>query len=202
MARNTNRRVLGIGRVNFGRAKEFRHDGKRHAALEGDTVTSALLANGAWLTARSFKYHRPRGPFSADESESSSLFEIHEGGEIEPNLPAPMVRNGLETHSQNRFPSLQNDWMAINSRLARFLSAGFYYKTFIGPRKKSWMFYEPFIRRAAGLGSLQLGTGSTATPQEGETSHLFSEILIIGGGAAGLSAALSAATSGVRGHPD
>ena len=200
MARNTNRRVLGIGRVNFGRAKEFRHDGKRHAALEGDTVTSALLANGVWLTGRSFKYHRPRGPFAADEMESNSLYEIHEsGGETEPNLPSPLVRNGLETRSQNRYPSLQHDVLAINGRLSRFLSAGFYYKTFIGPRKKSWMFYEPFIRRAAGLGRVRLGAAvATATPEENETSHLFAEVLIIGGGAAGLAAALTAATAGVR----
>ncbi len=199
MVGNTNRRVLGIGRVNFGRAKEFRHDGKRHAALEGDTVTSALLANGVWLTGRSFKYHRPRGPFAADEMESNSLYEIHEGGEIEPNVPSPLVRNRLETRSQNRYPSLQYDLLAVNSRLSRFLSAGFYYKTFIGPRKKSWMFYEPFIRRAAGLGRVQLGAAATpATMEQNETSHIFAEVFVIGGGVAGLAAALTAATAGVR----
>ena len=150
-------RIIGRGRTDFARPLSFRFDGKRYQAQAGDTLASALLANGVFLVARSFKYHRPRGFYAAGRADPSALVELrHPGGVSEPNRFADEVPlyEGLEAWSQNRYPSLKRDLGAINNRLAPFLAAGFYYKTFMGPGARAWMRYEPWIRRAAGLGRL------------------------------------------------
>ena len=147
-----------------------------------------LLANGKTLVGRSFKYHRPRGFLSAGVEEPNGLFTVGEGSRSEPNIPGTMVplADGLAAKSQNAWPSPAFDLMAVNSFAAPMFAAGFYYKTFMGPFKKSWMFYEPFIRKAAGLGK--------ATPRHG-CAHAtmctmsFCDVLVIGSGPAGLAAA-------------
>ena len=112
------------------------------------------MAAGGTLVGRSFKSHRPRGLISAGVEEPNALFTLGEGDRREPNIPATMTDlvDGLVGATQNAWPSVELDLMAVNSLAAPLLPAGFYYKTFMGPRRGSWMFYEPFIRRAAGLG--------------------------------------------------
>ncbi|MEM6895907.1 MAG: 2Fe-2S iron-sulfur cluster-binding protein, partial [Pseudomonadota bacterium] len=132
----------------------FTFNGQRFQGFEGDTLTSALLANDQVLMGRSFKYHRPRGAVTADASEPNALFNLGREGNFEPNARGTITElfEGLEARSQNHFPSLNFDVGAINARLARFLPAGFYYKMFIHPRTFWKHIYEPFIRQSAGLG--------------------------------------------------
>ena len=121
----------------------------------GDTLASALLANGVRLVGRSFKYHRPRGFLSAGSEEPNALVELRQGARREPNTRATTVElfQGLVATSQNRFPSLTADLLSVNSLLSSVFAAGFYYKTFMWPASFFWeKVYEPFIRRAAGLG--------------------------------------------------
>src|SRR5690606_21449848 len=126
----------------------------------GDTLASALLANGVSLFGRSFKYHRPRGVMTAGIDEPNALVTVLKGDVREPNIPATMLElhDGLSVVSQNRFPSLAVDVGAVNGLAGKLFSAGFYYKTFMGPvfgplkGTRFWMFCEWFIRRAAGLG--------------------------------------------------
>jgi methylglutamate dehydrogenase subunit C len=161
----------------------FRFDGNIYQAAYGDTIASALLANGVMLMGRSFKYHRPRGPFTAGPEEPNALVTVGEGASAIPNCPATLVRveDGMVVESQNRWPSLNHDLLAINGRLSRFLGAGFYYKTFMSPRGFWERLYEPAIRKAAGL-----GRGSDkADPGRFETLHHHCDHLIIGGGEAG-----------------
>lgn len=164
--------------------------------FEGDTVASALLANGVKLVGRSFKYHRPRGFLSAGVDEPNGLFTLGAAGGAEPNVPGTTTElfEGLSARGQNGTPSVRFDLRAIYSLAAPILSAGFYYKTFMGPRRGSWMFYEPFIRRAAGLGR---GVHDPDADSY-ETRHAFTDVLVVGGGAAGLAAALAAGRAGAR----
>jgi len=174
----------------------FTFDGKRYQGYQGDTLASALLANGVDLYGRSFKYHRPRGLLTAGVEEPSALVTLRSGARAEPNTRATVVElfEGLEATSQNRWPSLGFDVMAVNQLAGPLFSAGFYYKTFMGPTRKAWMFYEHFIRKAAGLGA---GT-TLPDPDRYEEMNAFCDVLVVGGGPAGLMAAETAASSGAR----
>ncbi len=174
----------------------FSFDGKSMLGFEGDTVASALLASGTRVVGRSFKYHRPRGVFSCGPEEPNALLTIGEGPRAEPNVRATVaeLHERLVATSQNRWPSLDFDVMAVNGLLSSVFAAGFYYKTFMGPTRGAWHFYERFIRRAAGMGE----ASREADPDRYEKSHLFCDVLVVGAGAAGLAAALAAARSGAR----
>lgn len=173
---------------------EFTFDNKPYTGYPGDTLASALLANGIHLTGRSFKYHRPRGIYTAGTEEPNALVTLNRAGRTEPNIPATGVElyDGLEAHSQNRWPSLKFDLMAVNSLVKPLFAAGFYYKTFMWPRSFWYKLYEPVIRRAAGLGALR----DEPDPDSYAHSHVHTDILVIGAGPAGLVAAQAAARDG------
>jgi heterotetrameric sarcosine oxidase alpha subunit len=184
------------GRIDRDQPIAFSFDGRRIEGCAGDTLASALLANGVALVGRSFKYHRPRGLMSAGIEEPNGLLTLGSGGRREPNLPATMTElaEGIVATTQNRWPSVGFDLRSINELAAPLLAAGFYYKTFMGPRRGAWMIYEPHIRRAAGLGR---GTFEP-DPDRYETRHDFADLLVIGGGPAGLAAAIAAGRAGAR----
>ncbi len=190
-------RIPGAGRLTPAKTARFFFDGKSFAALEGDTVASVLLANGVHLVGRSFKYHRPRGIVSAGAEEPNALIGVErDAARKQPNVRATVqdVFDGMKVISQNRWPSLAFDVGAVNNLLAPFFAAGFYYKTFMWPKQAWKHVYEPQIRAAAGLG---------VSPTEDDTDHYSSryahcDVLVIGAGVAGLSAALAAAKTGAR----
>jgi NADPH-dependent 2,4-dienoyl-CoA reductase/sulfur reductase-like enzyme len=190
------RRVAEGGRINRATPLKGKYNGYTLPGFEGDTLASALLANNKIIIGRSFKYHRPRGVMSAGVEEASALFTIGKGGFEQPNINAATLKftQGLRAKSQNAWPSPRFDVMAVNQLFAPFFGAGFYYKTFMGLREKSWMFFEPFIRKAAGLGK----TGTQATSQRHDTAHKFCDVLIVGSGPAGLAAALALADTKLR----
>ncbi len=171
-------------------------DGKPLHGFQGDTVASALLARGERVVARSFKYHRPRGILSAGVEEPNALLTLGQGATQEPNLQATMLelQPELEARTQNAWPSVRFDLLSVNSLFSPLLSAGFYYKTFMGPTRRSWMFYEHFIRRAAGLGVASI----EPDPSRYDWQHDFVDVLVVGSGPAGLSAALAAARCGAE----
>ena len=174
----------------------FRFDGSTYQGQAGDTLASALVASGVSLFGRSFKYHRPRGLLSLGSEEPNALVELRTGARTEPNTRAPTIElyEGLEAKSQNRWPSLRFDAQAINQLAGSMLVAGFYYKTFMWPRSFWKSVYEPMIRRAAGLGRATL----EPDPDHYEQAHLHTDVLVVGGGVAGLMAAASAAAAGAR----
>ncbi len=174
----------------------FVFDGHTYTGHPGDTLASALLANGERLFGRSFKYHRPRGVLSAGAEEPNALVELRTGARREPNIPATLVElfDGLQAGSQNRFPSLRFDLLAVNSLLSPLFPAGFYYKTFMWPAAWWEKLYEPMIRRAAGLGR----ASGVADPDHYAKETLFCDVLVIGAGPAGLAAALAAGRHGAR----
>ncbi|MEX2518980.1 MAG: sarcosine oxidase subunit alpha family protein [Paracoccaceae bacterium] len=174
----------------------FDFDGVRYEGFAGDTLASALIANGVRLMGRSFKYHRPRGPLSAGPEEPNALMTLGAGAKSDPNVRATTQElfDGLEARSQNHLGGLRRDLLAVNDVFHRFLGAGFYYKTFMWPSAFWERIYEPLIRRAAGLGALS----GEPDPDEYEHAHLHCDILIIGAGPAGLMAALTAGRSGAR----
>jgi len=173
----------------------FSFDGKVYTAQEGDTLAAALLRNGIGLVGRSFKYHRPRGIMTAGVEEPNALVTVGEDGRTEPNTRATdvFVYEGLVAKSQNRWPNLSFDIGSVFGLAAPALSAGFYYKTFFGSAKK-WMFYEYFIRKAAGLGNAP----TSSDPDRFSQRAAFCDILVVGAGPAGIQAALEAAESGKR----
>ena len=195
MSRQRNRSAGG-DRINRARPVSFTFDGKTYTGYEGDTLASALLANGVTLVARSFKYHRPRGVFTCDPHEPNALVQLHSGARQEPNIAATMVElyDGLEAHSQNRWPSLRIDLLSVNQLFAPFFAAGFYYKTFKWPAKFWTRVYEPIIRRAAGMGRLS----GEIDPASYEKTFHHCDIMVVGGGIAGIEAARSAAQTGAR----
>ncbi|MFG5383295.1 sarcosine oxidase subunit alpha family protein [Yoonia sp. R2-816] len=172
----------------------FTFDGQRYQGVPGEPVSAALLANGVKLVARSFKYHRPRGIMSAGSEEQNALVTVGRGAQAEPNIRATTleVSEGLEVFSQNAWPSLKYDVMAVNDLISPFLGAGFYYKTFMWPKSFWEKLYEPVIRRAAGLG----GLSGKSNEDHYEKAFAFCDVLIIGGGPAGLMAALTAGRAG------
>ncbi|KMO40263.1 sarcosine oxidase subunit alpha family protein [Methylobacterium aquaticum] len=185
------------GRIDRSRPVRFTFNGRTVEGFHGDSVASALLANGIHLVGRSFKYHRPRGILSHGPDEPSALLSVDRGpGRIDPNNRASVVeaRDGLKTLSQNHWPSLEHDIGAVNDLLSPVFVAGFYYKTFMWPRKFWDKVYEPFIRAAAGLGKAP----SVPDPDRYANRHAHCDVLVVGAGPAGLSAALAAARTGKR----
>ena len=184
------------GLIDRGRPLRFTFDGKRYQGFEGDTLASALVANDVRLVGRSFKYHRPRGILTAGSEEPNALVTLRERARAEPNTRATTVPlyDGLVATSQNRWPSLAFDLMAVNQLAAPLFVAGFYYKTFMWPAAFWEKLYEPLIRRAAGLGKLSM----LPDPDTYDREHGFCDLLVIGGGAAGLAAALTAGRAGAR----
>ena len=181
------------------RVVSFSFDGKAYRGFAGDTLASALLAQGIHLVGRSFKYHRPRGIVSSGSEEPNALVTLHPGtARMTPNLRATQVEivDGLVATSQNRWPSLRIDVGAINALAAPMLTAGFYYKTFMGPfgATRAWKFYEPLIRRAAGLGAPPVLPDADRYTQR----YAHCDVLVVGAGVAGLAAARAAAASGAR----
>ena len=189
-------RLQSGGLIDRSRPLTFRFDGRTLNGFAGDTLASALMANSVKLVGRSFKYHRPRGIFSAGPEEPNALVEMRAGARREPNTKATTVElyDGLEGASQNRWPSLQFDIGALNQLASPLLVAGFYYKTFMWPAAFWEKVYEPLIRRSAGLGSLS----GEADPDTYEKAYAFCDLLVIGAGPAGLAAALAAGRAGLR----
>ncbi len=187
-------RLPGHGLVDRTQSVRFSFDGKTVQGFAGDTVASALLANDIKLVARSFKYHRPRGVMGAGSEEANALVTIGRGAHQEPNVRATMqeIHEGLEVRSQNCWPSLDLDILALNDLASPFLGAGFYYKTFMWPKAFWERVYEPIIRRSAGLGALS----GTHNADHYEKAYAFCDVLVIGSGPAGLMAARTAARSG------
>ncbi len=187
-------RISGKGLVDRNAPVSFQFDGRQFDGFEGDTVASALLAQGVKLVARSFKYHRPRGVMGAGSEEASALVTIGKGAQSDPNVRATVqeVYQGLDARSQNRWPSLDFDVLSLNDLASPFLSAGFYYKTFMWPKAFWEKVYEPIIRRAAGIG----GLSGLHNEDRYEKGFAFCDVLIIGAGPAGLMAALTAARAG------
>ena len=194
---NQPHRTSSGGRLDRARAVRFTFDGRELSGFHGDTLASALLANGVHLVGRSFKYHRPRGVLTAGPEEPNALVAIRrDAARVTPNLRATEVQlyDGLAAESQNRWPSLKFDVGALNSLLSPFIPAGFYYKTFMWPRRAWQWLYEPKIRAAAGLGR------APELPDPDGYANRFAhcDVLVVGAGPAGLAAARSAAASGAR----
>lgn len=182
--------------LNKSKPLSFTFNGKQMRGYEGDTLASALLANDQVLVGRSFKYHRPRGIVTSGPEEPNGLVGLGQEGRFEPNarVTTTELYEGLEAASQNHWPSLEFDVGALNKHLSRFLPAGFYYKMFMHPRPLWKHLYEPIIRHSAGLGKAP----KAADADTYEHFHAFCDVLVIGGGVAGLQAALAAGLSGAR----
>ncbi|MFQ8431701.1 sarcosine oxidase subunit alpha family protein [Amaricoccus sp. W119] len=174
----------------------FTFNGRRLSGYAGDTLASALLANGQLLQGRSFKYHRPRGPVASGVEEPNALVNLGAGPRSEPNARTTTteLREGLEARSQNHWPSLDFDLGGINARIAPMLPAGFYYKTFIHPRAAWKALFEPAIRRSAGLGVAP----ETGDADRYEYLYAHVDVLVAGGGVSGLAAALATGRAGAR----
>ncbi|MDP6705879.1 MAG: sarcosine oxidase subunit alpha family protein [Alphaproteobacteria bacterium] len=188
-------RLAEGGLIERTRPLRFRFDGHEFDGFEGDTLASALLANGVRLVGRSFKYHRPRGIVTTGAAEPNALVELRTRARLEPNTRATEIAlfDGLEAKSQNRWPSLDFDILGLNNRFSALMPAGFYYKTFMWPAR-AWLTYEKIIRRAAGLGR----GGLEPDPDAYERMNVHADVLVVGGGPAGLAAALAAGRSGAR----
>ncbi|MDE2262911.1 MAG: sarcosine oxidase subunit alpha family protein [Gammaproteobacteria bacterium] len=185
------------GRLDRSRPLHFRFDDRELTGFAGDTLASALLANGVHLLGRSFKYHRPRGVLGAGSEEPNALVTVRrDSARVTPNLRATQVElyDGLEAYSQNRWPSLGLDFGAVSGLLSPFIPAGFYYKTFMWPRQAWRRLYEPKIRAAAGLGRAP----EQPDPDTYDNRFAHCDVLVVGAGPAGLAAAAAAAGSGAR----
>jgi len=190
-------RTAAGGRVDRTQRLRFRFDGRWYDGVHGDTLASALLANGVHLVGRSFKYHRPRGILGAGSEEPNGLVTVsRDAARTTPNLRLTQVElyDGLSAISQNRWPSLQTDFGRLNDWLAPLFPAGFYYKTFMWPKGAWKALYEPVIRRAAGLGEAP----TRADPDRYAQRYAHCDVLVVGGGPAGLAAAAAAADRGAR----
>ena len=188
-------RLADGGRIDREKPLEFFFNGEEFTGYAGDTLASALIANGVHLVGRSFKYHRPRGILTDGSEEPNALVQIGHGAETQPNIRATMAElvEGLVAESQNCWPTVNYDLGEINNLLSPLFPAGFYNKTFMWP-KSFWMKYEYFIRRMAGLGRAPTGPD----PDHYEKTHAHCDVLVVGAGPAGLAAALAAARAGAR----
>ena len=182
--------------IDRSRQASFTFNGKRMAGFAGDTLASSLLANDQMLVGRSFKYHRPRGIVASGAEEPNALVNMGEGGRFEPNqrVTTTELFDGLTATSQNHWPSLEFDVGVVNNYAARFLPAGFYYKTFMFPRFAWKHVFEPIVRQSAGLGKVPQGP----EVDRYEYAYAFCDLFIVGGGIAGLQAALVAGQAGKR----
>ncbi len=194
MSKQVNRLASG-GRIDRSKPLNFTFDGRKYQGYEGDTLASALLANGVKVVGRSFKYHRPRGILSAGSEEPNALMQMEDGGYADPDTRATVVElyDGLKTASQNAWPCVNFDINAVNDIFKRLIPAGFYYKTFMWP-PKLWMWYEHHIRKAAGMGHCP----TEPDADKYDTLHAHCDVLVVGGGPAGLAAALAAGRTGAR----
>lgn len=183
------------GAIDRTQTLQFMFDGKRYQGYQGDTLASALMANGVRLFGRSFKYHRPRGLMGAGFEDPNALVQLRMGNRTEPNMQANRVElyDGLVAESQNRWPSLSFDLGSLTGIVGKLFPAGFYYKTFMWPASM-WMTYEHVIRNIAGMGKSPTETD----PDRYAHRYEFCDVAVIGGGPAGLSAALNAANAGLR----
>jgi NADPH-dependent 2,4-dienoyl-CoA reductase/sulfur reductase-like enzyme len=184
------------GQIDRGQTLRFRFDGREYEGHPGDTLASALLANGVRLVARSFKYHRPRGIVAAGAEKPSALVQLEAGADTEPNRRASEIAlyDGLRAVSQHAWPGLAADVGALICGLGPLFPAGFYYKTFIRPRALWQVLWEPMLRRLAGLGRAP----AASDPAHYDHRHTHCDVLVVGGGPAGLAAALAAGRSGAR----
>jgi len=191
-----NFRLDKAGYINRDKKISFKFNGKKYFGYEGDTLASALLANGIHLVGRSFKYHRPRGFIGAGVDEPNAHVQLYSGAKTEPNAIATTVElvEGLVATSQNCWPSVTFDFGAINNLFNKFFPAGFYYKTFMWPKNFWYKIYEPIIRRAAGLGVAPL----KPDPDRYEHKFEYCDVLVAGSGPSGLASALAAAKNGAR----
>jgi heterotetrameric sarcosine oxidase alpha subunit len=189
-------RLASGGLIDRSKRLDFSFDGQSMTGYAGDTLASALIANGVKLVGRSFKYHRPRGILTAGSEEPNALVELRSGARREPNTRATTTElyDGLVAASQNRWPSLNFDFLSINQLASPIFVAGFYYKTFMWPGALWEKFYEPLIRRAAGLGRAAV----ESDPDHYEKAWAHCDVLIAGGGPTGLAAALAAGRAGAR----
>lgn len=188
-------RLAEGGRIDRATEVAFSFNGRRYFGYAGDTLASALLANGVHFVGRSFKYHRPRGILGSGAEEPNALVQLGSGARTDPNTRATTVElfEGLQARSQNAWPALRFDVGAINDRLSGLIPAGFYYKTFMRPARL-WMTYEKYIRKAAGLGRAP----AERDPDRYEHRHAHCDVLVIGSGPAGLAAAMAAGATGAR----
>ena len=185
------------GRVDRSKPISFTFDGKRYVGCAGDTLASALIANGVHLLARSFKYHRPRGILSLGADDPNAIVALDAGkGRVTPNLRATQIElyEGLRATSQNAWPSLEWDALAVNGLFSAFIPSGFYYKTFMQPKGAWEAVYEPFIRRAAGMGQAP----KDPDPDHYAFEYAHCDVAVVGAGPAGLAAALTASRAGAR----
>lgn len=190
-------RLANGGRLlNKGKQLHFTFNGKQFTGFEGDTLASALLANDQLMMGRSFKYHRPRGPVASGAEEPNALVNMGKGGKFEPNQRTTTTElfDGLTCTSQNHWPSLEFDVGVANNYVARFLPAGFYYKTFMAPRAAWKHVFEPIVRQSAGLGQVPKDRDADTY----EHFYAFVDVVIVGGGVAGLQAAKAAGASGAK----
>ena len=189
-------RLNNAGLINRDKPISFNFNGKEYQGYEGDTLASALLANGVHLIGRSFKYHRPRGFLGAGVDEPNAKLQVTINGYSEPNINATEIElvEGLSATSQNCWPSVEFDVGAINNFLKRFFPAGFYYKTFMWPKSFWYKIYEPFIRKAAGLGVASLEKDN----ERYEHKFEYCDLLVTGSGPSGLASAYAAAKNGAK----
>ncbi|MCP5073923.1 MAG: sarcosine oxidase subunit alpha family protein, partial [Rhodobacteraceae bacterium] len=189
-------------RIDRSHHLSFTFDGRAYSGFKGDTLASALLASGVTVVGRSFKYHRPRGIFSAGVEEPNALVTLRKGNRSEPNIRATEIElyDGLEATSQNCWPSPKFDLMAVNQLAGNAFAAGFYYKTFMGPKAafnkttELWWQFEKFIRRAAGLGKASI----EADPDCYERMNAWCDVLVAGSGPAGLAAVEASIAAGAN----
>src|SRR5579862_1547821 len=186
---------LRESRIDIGAPVRFTFDGKRYEGCKGDTLASALLANGVDVVARSWKYHRPRGVYGCGVEEPNAIVQLETDAFAVPNARATEVElyEGLTARSVNCWPSAAHDLMAVTGALGRLIPAGFYYKTFMWP-KRLWPRYEHYIRKASGFGRAP----EVPDAERYDRMNVHCDVLVVGGGPAGLSAALAAGRSGAR----